>query len=172
MNTATACEKYPCRICSNFSVRPSLHALVHGTRTCAQLHGHVRRTLVPPSAVSGLILGLRAACCEYVRVSTPSAPAHAMTARALPPMVQVYIASGRAVAAPGRREDVISAPNVERRIHSRNFVTPRAMYCGAHARLCQKVQGGSVVSGAYVHMDRDPYGELCVSVLCCPSLKK
>jgi hypothetical protein len=50
-------------------------ALIHGTRTCAQLRSHVRRTLVPLSAASlsplrrSVKLGRSA-----LRVSTPSAP--------------------------------------------------------------------------------------------------
>jgi hypothetical protein len=42
---------------------------IHGTRTCAQLHSQMGRTLVPPSAASGRETGP-----VRVDVSTPSAP--------------------------------------------------------------------------------------------------
>jgi hypothetical protein len=53
------------------SLCTSPHALIHGARTCTQLHSHAGRTLVPPSAASGRETGLEG--CEQVRVSTPSA---------------------------------------------------------------------------------------------------
>jgi hypothetical protein len=45
----TLIERRPLRVCSNISlyVPP---APIHGTRSCAQLHGHVGRSHVPPSA--------------------------------------------------------------------------------------------------------------------------
>jgi hypothetical protein len=51
------------------SVHPP--ARIHGTFTCAQLHGHVRRTQFQPSAASGCETGLS---LFRFRVSTPSAP--------------------------------------------------------------------------------------------------
>ena len=45
------------RVCSNVSLY-ALSALIHRTRTCAQLHSPVERTLVPPSAASVRETGL------------------------------------------------------------------------------------------------------------------
>ena len=54
------------------SVHPP--ARIHGTFTCAQLHGHVRRTQFQPSATAASGCGTGLSLFRF-RVSTPSAPA-------------------------------------------------------------------------------------------------
>ena len=93
----------PCRGCSNVSLY-ALPALIHGTRTCAQLHSHVRRTLVPPSAASGRETGSESLL--RVGVITPSAPPTRLQLGHCLPYCMPSRVGAVVHAAPGRYENV------------------------------------------------------------------
>jgi hypothetical protein len=65
-------------VTSVFNVSP---ARIHGTCTCAQLHSHVGRTLVPPTAALGRETGLRVAAVH--RLPRPNSSVIACGSRAM-----------------------------------------------------------------------------------------
>ena len=105
-----------------------LPALIHGTHTCAQLHSRVGRTLVPPSAASGVNWGGEPSCCGLA--SVPSAPPTRLQLGQCLPCGMIRRV-GAVAQLPGTMRMSPAAQYVERRFLVSPGIPPPQMPCAA-----------------------------------------